>query len=395
MAGRRPSRKKLLTIGAILVALAVIVGIVLNARMDTDDSNVATDVDKLASPAVTPGNVSTYSQSPGTAITISEAPSPVADEITQEALETQQAIEDTYQEVQDYSHITENPPSAGLDIASSVGKNYLLIGSDSREGSNSSVAGDAVSGQRSDTTMVAHVSADNSRVDIISIPRDTMVTIPACNLASGGTTAYVPAGMFNSAFSSGDSLASAIACTMATVETNTGVRIDGYALVDFSGFEAIVDELGGIEVNVPERMVSSKAGLDVQPGPQTMDGATALAYSRARIFEVGGGDGSDLSRISRQQDVVNGIMSKLFSLDSVAHPVRTYNTLQAINQNAVLSDNLNSYFGVGGLALTLSKASINYYTTPTVPYTYDYNRVMWTQETLNMWQNVHDDVPLN
>lgn len=297
-----------------------------------------------------------------------------------------------YVETQDYSNITEQPPRATFDIAGSVGKNYVLIGSDSRGGDNTSIASDSVTGQRSDTVMVVHVPDDYSRADIISIPRDTMVYIPSCNLSSGGSTSEQNVAMFNSAFSQGDTMASSIACTMRTIEANTGVRLDGYIAVDFNGFSQAVDKLGGIEVDVPHRMVSSKANLDVNPGVQLMDGETALAYARARTFEVGGGDGSDLSRIDRQHQVLNALFHKILNPDSM-NIIQPFQAILNIQNSVYFGGELDSKPEKSRL-LSVPFDNMNFYTTPTTAYTYDANRLMWTDEALTMWQNVHDDKPL-
>lgn len=274
----------------------------------------------------------------------------------------------------------------------SSGKNYLLIGSDTREGSNSSLSSDDVEGQRSDTVMLVHVSKDKKNTEVISIPRDVMVSIPECLLSDGTRTAYQESAIFNSAFSSGDTLKTSIECTKNTVELNTGLIINGYASVDFSGLEAIVDSLGGIEVDVPERMVSSKANLDVYPGKQTLDGSAALAYARARTMEVGSGDGSDLSRIERQQQVLDGIKDKLTSVDAILHPIRTYNTIQEIRENVYLSDELNNILSSSDLALSLSSSDVKYSTIPTEPYTYDYNRLMFTEESYSKFKELKEDI---
>ena len=85
-------------------------------------------------------------------------------------------------------------------------------------------------------TMLVHVSHNKDRVDVISVPRDTMVHIPSCALKNGGVTEAQTVGMFNSAFAQGGSIASAIACTINTIEANTGVRVDGYTVINFTSF---------------------------------------------------------------------------------------------------------------------------------------------------------------
>src|SRR5690625_3760747 len=81
--------------------------------------------------------------------------------------------------------------------------NILIIGSDIRDGENAKLGGSA-EGMRSDTTMIMHIAADRSRAEVISIPRDSMVAIPSCNMGDGQHSYPQEAAMFNSAFSIGD-----------------------------------------------------------------------------------------------------------------------------------------------------------------------------------------------
>ena len=109
-------------------------------------------------------------------------------------------------------------PNAGQAV------NILILGSDQRDGVNAEIGGE-VAGMRSDTTMVLHISADRSRVELVSIPRDSLVDIPSCTMTNGKTTRATH-GMFNSAFATGwdngGDMTSAAACTINTVQQNTG-----------------------------------------------------------------------------------------------------------------------------------------------------------------------------
>ncbi len=198
--------------------------------------------------------------------------------------------------------VTESPdpddPKAGQAL------NILLIGSDVRAGENASIGGE-VAGMRSDTTIVMHVSADRSRVELVSIPRDTLVDIPSCE-RSDGTASGEQRGQFNAAFSIGSEsgqVSDAAACTIRTVEENTGVFINDYVVIDFAGFIRMIDALGGVQMCIPTDMRSPKAGLDLTAGTQVLDGSTALAFARARTGE-GVGDGSDTGRLGRQQQLL-------------------------------------------------------------------------------------------
>lgn len=273
--------------------------------------------------------------------------------------------------------------------------NYVLIGSDSRGGDNAAIDGADVEGMRSDTTIIAHVSKNRDRVDMVSIPRDSIVTIPSCKLSSGTILSEKINAQFNSAFALGDDISSAVACTIATIEENTGIYIDGYIVVDFSSFEKVIDSLGGVPFDVPYDMVSKKANLNLEKGYQTLNGEQALAYARARTFEVGGGDGSDLSRITRQQDLLKAVASKILSSDTLGNPVKTYSVMSNVIQSLTVSPDLGSVNKMAGFAYSLRNISvndINFYTVPNEPWSVNRNRVIWTDDADELWQSLINDV---
>ena len=121
--------------------------------------------------------------------------------------------------------------------------NVLVMGSDTREGEGNNIDNLTGGGERSDTTILFHVSADRERAYGVSIPRDSLVTRPDCKNAKGGET--IPGGtdvMWNEAFSVGGP-----ACTIQQFEQLTGVYVDHFVVVDFAGFEDMVDAIDGVE----------------------------------------------------------------------------------------------------------------------------------------------------
>lgn len=276
--------------------------------------------------------------------------------------------------------------------------NYVLIGSDSRADGNAALGGGVPDeGQRSDTTIIAHVAADRSRVDLISIPRDSIVDIPSCKLSNGNSTSVETNAQFNAAFSKGDNLPSAVACTINTIEMNTGIYIDGYAVVDFLGFEKMVNSLGGIKFDVPEDMVSKKADLDLKEGVQTLDGHDALAYARARTFEVGNGNGSDIQRIDRQQDLLKAFADQLLSANTLTDPQKTYAVTESILESVTVSPEIGNAGKIASFAYSLrniSSDNINFYTIPNEEWSQDHNRVIWTDEADSYWEALNNDEPI-
>ena len=213
-------------------------------------------------------------------------------------------------------------------------ENFLLIGSDSRSGANGKgTGGSDVPGQRSDTTLILHVSAGSRRATLISIPRDSYVQIPACN-QPGGKHSRPFMSKFNAAYSVGGA-----SCTITAIQHLTDIRIDHYAVVDFVGFEHIVEALGGVRMCVaqplhdPVRTDPLTGGtigsnLDLPAGNAVeINGAQALALMRARY---GIGDGSDIDRIKRQQQFIGAMIRKVTSSSLLLNPIKLTRVLSAV-----------------------------------------------------------------
>ncbi|WP_421734414.1 LCP family protein [Cellulomonas sp.] len=281
-------------------------------------------------------------------------------------------------------------PNAGQAV------NILILGSDQRDGENGEIGG-AVEGMRSDTTMVLHISADRSRVELISIPRDSLVDIPSCTMTNGKTTRATH-GMFNSAFATGwdngGDMTSAAACTINTVQQNTGVTIDHFVVVDFAGFQQMVNSIGGVPMCIKNSMFSPDAGLALAPGFQTLDGATALAYARARKGQ-GIGDGSDTNRIGNQQKLIAAMVREVLSRDVLTNPQKLISFLTAATAS-LTTDSGMSIGNMTGLAYNLRNISTGNITFMTIPFAAaksDPNRVEWTSAADEVWANLVNDVP--
>lgn len=161
--------------------------------------------------------------------------------------------------------------------------NWLLVGTDSREGIDPSDAnagaflGEVVAGTRTDTILVARADAAAGTVDLLSVPRDLWVPIAGIGGEPGGDV-----GRINGAFN-GDGGPDRLT---ATVEAALGIEINHYLEIDFTGFRDVVDALGGITVDFANPTRDQRSGLVVeQAGPQLLDGDQALAYARSRAYE--------------------------------------------------------------------------------------------------------------
>ena len=278
--------------------------------------------------------------------------------------------------------------------------NLLVLGTDSRSGDNNvdgSEGSDEVSVARSDTALVMHISADRKRVDAVSIPRDTLVDIPECKSLDGETTGAEEDGQFNSAFANGagtgndkKAVASGATCTLKTVEKMTGIRIDDFVVVDFNGLSKVVDSLGGVNVHVDEAIDDSDyTGLTLDEGCQKLDGQTALQYARVRH---GVGDGSDISRISRQQKLMNAMASKALSSNVLTQSGFLTSTLETLTT----SKHIGQISNLSGLAYSLQGVGmdkINFITMPNEAAD-DENRVVPTENAKKVWTALKNDKPV-
>jgi len=219
----------------------------------------------------------------------------------------------------------------------------LIMGSDTREGQGDGYGTLAAYGgsQRSDTTVLVHISADRSRALAVSIPRDSWVQIPACTNAEGESIAP-RVDRFNIAFALGGA-----DCTIATVESLTGVPIDHWATVDFNGFKQVVDALGGqvvdalggVEVCLDRAVKDRKSKLDLPAGRTNVNGEQALSFVRAR-FNIG--DGGDLSRMRRQQAFMASVVRKASSTQLLLNPIQLLKVITAITSTIETDSGLAS-----------------------------------------------------
>jgi LCP family protein required for cell wall assembly len=284
------------------------------------------------------------------------------------------------------THESERPKKAAV---AEKAVNILLIGSDDRSGANSKYGHDGGS-QRSDTTILLHLAADRKSATAVSIPRDLMADIPACDKPNGGRTTAQHA-QFNWAFSFGGA-----ACTIRTVENMTGIRIDHHLIVDFTGFKNMVNAVGGVDVCLPTAVDDRDAKLHLPAGRQKLKGEDALAYVRARH---GFGDGSDTQRIGRQQDFLASLVSKMKSSGVLLNPTKLYPLLNAATSSLTADSGLDSLNELYGLAHSLQEIptqNVVFLTAPREPYVNDPNRDQLVQPDADrLFTALRNDQPVN
>ncbi|HEY3867623.1 MAG TPA: LCP family protein, partial [Actinocrinis sp.] len=189
-------------------------------------------------------------------------------------------------------------------------ENILVLGSDTRYGQGSGYGTGLVTDQ-SDTLMIVHIPADRKWAEVVSIPRDSWVNIPDCTMGDGQLSAPTQF-KINEAFAignlDGNHTALGVACTVQTVEQDTGIYINHFVVVNFSGFKDMVAALGGVEECNPAPIDDPLSSLYLSAGYHMLTPTQALGYVRARYTL---GNGSDLERIGRQQAFMSSLVSRV------------------------------------------------------------------------------------
>lgn len=275
----------------------------------------------------------------------------------------------------DAGGLSDNRPAAGT----SKGDNVLVIGSDARNGGNAALGGGDVNDiGRSDTAFLLHVYADRKNAVAVSIPRDTMVTIPPCQLPNGKWTTAQPNTMFNAAYSVGETAKGNPACTQNTVESITGLRVDHTVVVDFKGFAALTDVVGGVKVCLPQKLYEgdlnpkrpTRGKLLFDKGEQEVAGQRALDYVRIRH---GIGDGSDIGRIKRQQAFVASLMKEVKS--NGLSPTKLLPLADAATKSLTVDPGLGSADKLISFAMSLKDIDLHNTKFVTIPWRYQGSRV--------------------
>ncbi|MEQ4205209.1 LCP family protein [Actinopolymorpha sp. B9G3] len=230
------------------------------------------------------------------------------------------------------------------------GTNYLIVGSDSREGltpeEKNRLGTGSAGGRRTDTIMVLHVPNTTAPPTLVSLPRDSYVPIPGHGRNK-----------INAAFSFGGPKLLA-----QTVEDVTGLRVDGYVEIGFGGFVSVVDGLGGVEMCLPKAVKDEKAHIDLPKGCQELDGPNALGYVRARYFDPLG----DLGRVERQRQFMSAVMKETLTASTIFNPVRYTRVGMAYGDALTVGDS-TGVFDLARFALAMRAVSSGKGTTLTVP----------------------------
>ncbi|MFE3884044.1 LCP family protein [Streptomyces lydicus] len=298
-----------------------------------------------------------------------------------------------------YVYFKLNGNLKGVDINAALGhdrpKNVddgsmdiLVMGSDSRAGKNAEYGKDE-GGARSDTAMIVHVYKGRKKASVVSIPRDTMIKRPDCTTQDGKDAPGAQRAMFNTAFEVGGP-----ACSVKTVESISGVRMDHFVEVDFTGFKKLIDALGGVEVTTKKPIEDNNSHLHLPAGKHTLNGEQSLGLVRTR-HGVPGGDGSDLGRIQLQQTFIKALMNQVKNVGVLTNPTKLYDIADTATKAITTDTDLNSVSELTGLAKSLGSIGSDHIDMVTMPVTYDPANparvVPLTKKSEQVWDALRQD----
>ncbi|MFJ5232788.1 LCP family protein [Kitasatospora sp. NPDC088391] len=244
--------------------------------------------------------------------------------------------------------------------AAGKGTNWLIVGSDSRQGLTDADEHDlhtgSAEGKRSDSMMILHIG-DNGNT-LMSIPRDSWVQIPAHPDSSGnGKTVPAATRKINAAFAAGGGR-----LLVQTVETNMGLRIDHYAEIGFAGFVGLVDAVGGVEMTIDQPVKDKDSGLDLQAGKQTLTGKQSLAFVRQRHQMAD----QDLGRMRNQQKFLGALAAQAASPANLLNPF-TFYPLASAGLDTLIVDDDAGLTDLGSMFLAMKGVTGGAGKTMTVP----------------------------
>jgi LCP family protein required for cell wall assembly len=270
-------------------------------------------------------------------------------------------------------------------------ENILVLGSDTRAGGNKKLGGGTDDGSaRSDTAMIVHVYKGHKKASVVSIPRDTLIDRPACTDAEGKEYPAANGVMFNSAYSTGGA-----ACAVKTVESLTDLRMDHYLEVDFTGFQKLIDDLGGVEITTTKSIDDPDSHLKLKAGTHRLDGEQALGLVRTRH---GVGDGSDLGRIQLQQAFIKALVNQVKDIGVFTDPKKLLDLAETATRTVTTDSGLGSVNKLASFAVGLKGITPSSMHMVTMPVAYDPadpNRVLLQQKKADqIWKALEHDRPI-
>jgi LCP family protein required for cell wall assembly len=235
--------------------------------------------------------------------------------------------------------------------------NVLLVGTDTRTGQGGQFQDKADQRASSgagnnDVTMLLHVNAAHTAATVVSFPRDLVIPIPACPSSSGGWYSAMSAQMLNTSLTYGG-----LTCPVLTIEKLVGIDDINYAAeISFDGVAEMSDAVGGVPVCLATPINDPYVGLKLPAGTSTIQGQQALAFLRSRH---GVDDGSDLARISNQQNFLSSLLRTITSAGTLSNPIKLYQLASAATENMTLSDTMGDAKTMVGMAVALKSIPLS------------------------------------
>lgn len=246
---------------------------------------------------------------------------------------------------------TDALPDYPDQVSNTPGTNWLIVGSDSREGLSEEeqaelTTGDTAGGGRTDTIMLLHIpSVGGGDPTLVSLPRDSAVPVPGEGRLK-----------LNAAYTIGGPQ-----LLTQTVETVSGVHIDHYAEIGFGGFAGIVDDIGGVEMCLDEPIDDPLAGIDLPAGCQQLSGQQSLGYVRTRATPA-----ADLDRVERQREFLGALLGRASSPAVLLNPFRLVPLVTGAPE-ALTVDDGDHIWHLARLGWTMRGISTGDVVTTTVP----------------------------
>lgn len=291
---------------------------------------------------------------------------------------------------------------AYLDPNSGKPINFVLIGQDTRDGNgNGSVSGDGsteVGLHNADTTMVVQIGASRKYVNLVSIPRDSLVDVPACKTSKDTIPAQYGVqfnSIFANAYSVGGDLSSAASCTVSAVNALTGLDIKNFIVVDFNGLSKMIDAIGGVDLCFPSDVDDENTNMHFTKGMHHLNGIEATNYARRR--HGNDTDGSDIMRTTRQQYLIKSVLQVAISKNLFTQTSQLYQLVKNALQSLSFSEGMADTNALMGLAVSLRNLKVDHVYSQTVPIQAapeDPNRVVWTDAAKEVWAKFKESKPL-
>jgi len=269
--------------------------------------------------------------------------------------------------------------------------NILLLGSDTRTGRNGAIGGPNGCAC-SDTIMVAHISPGRGGVTVVSIPRDTVVPLYACSPWNG--LPGQPADPYAVERINATLAAGGPECVRETVEQQSGIYISNVIELNFSGFERVINDIGGVNVCLPFAIhnvitASEGSGLDLKAGRHHINGRVALEFWRTR-YNVA--DGSDIARISRDQYLMAQIVKGVLRSGMLRSPTRLITVIGDVADAMTTDASDTELLHIATSLRGISARNVQFITAPWVSYPYNPNEVEFAQPQADavFWAIAHD-----